>query len=189
MTPTIVPHVLCGGFGTRLWPMSREAFPKQFVPLIDGRSLLTCTLERAAQLGARLVCIGNAEHRFLVDAAFGEIDAGVRQSAAATGRPLALKQILEPVGRNTAAAMACAALLAEPDELLLFLPADHFIPDAAVFAATITQGVAELRNHYGTGHGKVAGAKGLQSRHAKLAVGAASTLAVFLAETHNDRRS
>ena len=55
--------------------------------------------------------------------------------------------------------------------------------------ATITQGVAELRNHYGTGHGKAAGAKGLQSRHAKLAVGAASTLAVFLAETHNDRRS
>lgn len=54
--------------------------------------------------------------------------------------------------------------------------------------ATITQGVAELRNHYGTGHGKVAGAKGLQPRHAKLAAGAASTLAVFLAETHNDRR-
>lgn len=53
--------------------------------------------------------------------------------------------------------------------------------------ATITQGVAELRNHYGTGHGKAASAKGLQSRHAKLAVGAASTLAVFLAETHNAR--
>ncbi|HOW50463.1 MAG TPA: abortive infection family protein [bacterium] len=53
--------------------------------------------------------------------------------------------------------------------------------------ATITQAVAELRNHYGTGHGKVAGAKGLKSRHAKLAVGAASTLAVFLAETHHER--
>lgn len=53
--------------------------------------------------------------------------------------------------------------------------------------ATITQGVAELRNHYGTGHGKVATAKGLQPRHAKLAAGAASTLAVFLAETHNER--
>jgi hypothetical protein len=53
--------------------------------------------------------------------------------------------------------------------------------------ATITQGVAELRNHYGTGHGKAAGAKGLQPRHAKLAAGAASTLAVFLAETHNER--
>jgi hypothetical protein len=54
--------------------------------------------------------------------------------------------------------------------------------------ATITQGVAELRNHYGTGHGKAAGAKGLQPRHARLAVGAASTLAVFLAETHDERR-
>jgi len=53
--------------------------------------------------------------------------------------------------------------------------------------ATITQGIAELRNQYGTGHGKAAGARGLQSRHAKLAVGAASTLAVFLAETHNER--
>ena len=53
--------------------------------------------------------------------------------------------------------------------------------------ATITQGIAELRNQYGTGHGKTAGAKGLGPRHAKLAVGAASTLAVFLAETHNER--
>jgi hypothetical protein len=53
--------------------------------------------------------------------------------------------------------------------------------------ASITQSVAELRNHYGTGHGKAAGAKGLQPRHAKLAVGAASTLAVFLAETHSER--
>jgi hypothetical protein len=53
--------------------------------------------------------------------------------------------------------------------------------------ATITQGIAELRNQYGTGHGKVAGSKGLGSRHAKLAVGAASTLAVFLAETHNEK--
>jgi hypothetical protein len=53
--------------------------------------------------------------------------------------------------------------------------------------ATITQGIAELRNHYGTGHGKAAGAKGLGPRHAKLAVGAASTLAVFLAETHNEK--
>jgi hypothetical protein len=55
--------------------------------------------------------------------------------------------------------------------------------------ASITQGVAELRNHYGTGHGKVGANKGLQSRHAKLAVGAASTLAVFLAETHQVRSS
>ncbi|MFW6855358.1 abortive infection family protein [Burkholderia gladioli] len=73
----------------------------------------------------------------------------------------------------------------------------HDIPERAKAAetikrllsnlASITQGVAELRNHYGTGHGKAMGAKGLQSRHAKLAVGAASTLAVFLVETHNHR--
>jgi hypothetical protein len=56
------------------------------------------------------------------------------------------------------------------------------------YLASITQGVAELRsNHYGTWHGKAAGSKGLQPRHAKLAVSAASTLAVFLAETHNER--
>ena len=71
------------------------------------------------------------------------------------------------------------------------------IPDKATAAdtmkrllsnlATITKGVSELRNHYGTGHGKTAGSKGLGPRHAKLAVGAASTLAVFLAETHNEK--
>jgi hypothetical protein len=73
----------------------------------------------------------------------------------------------------------------------------HDIPDKAKAAdtikrllsnlATITQGVAELRNHYGTGHGKIAGTKSLGTRHAKLAVGAATTLAVFLVETHNER--
>ena len=143
MNPTIVPHVLCGGFGTRLWPMSREAFPKQFVPLINGRSLLVCTLERAALLGERLVCIGNAEHRFLVDAAFGEV-----QAAASQGGAPVLQQILEPVARNTAAAMACAALLAAPDALLLFLPADHYIPDVNAFAATIRSGVAAAQAGY-----------------------------------------
>ena len=152
MNPTIVPHVLCGGFGTRLWPMSREAFPKQFVPLINGRSLLACTLERAALLGQRLVCIGNAEHRFLVDAAFDEINTGVLRGrvvlpGTAGGAPV-LQQILEPLARNTAAAMACAALLAAPDELLLFLPADHYIPDAEAFAGTVRAGVPAAQAGY-----------------------------------------
>jgi mannose-1-phosphate guanylyltransferase/mannose-6-phosphate isomerase len=128
----IVPHILCGGSGTRLWPLSREAFPKQFVPLIQGRSLLTCTLERASLLGKRLVCVANAEHRFLVEDAAREANVSV-------------EQILEPVGRNTAAAMACAALLAEPDALLLFMPADHYIPDAQAFAKTVREGVAAAR--------------------------------------------
>jgi mannose-1-phosphate guanylyltransferase/mannose-6-phosphate isomerase len=124
----IVPHILCGGSGTRLWPLSREAFPKQFVPLVDGRSLLACTLERAALLGGSLVCIANVEHRFLVDAAAREAN-------------VAVEQILEPIARNTAAAMAGAALLAAPEDLLLFLPADHYIPDAEGFARTIREGI------------------------------------------------
>jgi mannose-1-phosphate guanylyltransferase/mannose-6-phosphate isomerase len=131
----IVPHILCGGSGTRLWPLSREAFPKQFVPLINGRSLLTCTLERASLLGKRLVCIANAEHRFLVEDAAGEVKVTV-------------EQILEPVGRNTAAAMACAAMLADPEELLLFLPADHYIPDAEAFRKSIRKGVAAAAAGY-----------------------------------------
>jgi mannose-1-phosphate guanylyltransferase/mannose-6-phosphate isomerase len=132
---TIVPHVLCGGSGTRLWPLSREAFPKQFVPLIQGKSLLAMTLQRAALLNSRVVCMANTEHRFLVDEAAGE--AGVR-----------VEQILEPVGRNTAAAMACAALLADSEALLLFLPADHYIPDAQAFADTVRAGAKAAQAGY-----------------------------------------
>lgn len=132
---TIVPHILCGGSGTRLWPLSREAFPKQFVPLVGGRSLLACTLERAALLGEPLVCIANVEHRFLVDAAAREVN-------------IAVEQILEPMARNTAAAMASAALLAAQEDLLLFLPADHYIPDVEGFAKTIRAGIPSAMAGY-----------------------------------------
>jgi len=84
--------------------------------------------------------------------------------------------------------LTAKALELTPDDIPDKVKAAETIKRLLSNLATITQGVAELRNHYGTGHGKVAGAKGLQPRHAKLAAGAASTLAVFLAETHNDRR-
>ena len=74
-----------------------------------------------------------------------------------------------------------------PDNISDKAKASELIKRLLSNLGTITHGIAELRNKYGTGHGKVAGTKGLSSRHAKLAVGAASTLAVFLAETHNDR--
>jgi len=128
MTATaITPVILCGGSGTRLWPLSREALPKQFAPLVGGKSLLQATLERVAPLGTAL-CIANHEHRFFVQEA-------LRQSGV-TG-----EQLLEPAGRNTAAAMACAAVTAEPDQLLLFLPADHYIPDTDAFLTTVRAGV------------------------------------------------
>lgn len=126
---TIQPVILCGGSGTRLWPLSRKSFPKQFVPLINGKSLLQLTLERVKSLSPNVMCVASDEHRFLV--------AEAMDAAGVSGT-----QILEPVGRNTAAAMAAAALNAEPEQLLLFAPADHHIPDAAAFAQTVKSGVS-----------------------------------------------
>ena len=118
MTTSIIhPVVLCGGSGTRLWPLSRKALPKQFAPLVGGKSLLQLTLERLRGLHGEITCIASEEHRFLV-----------RETVDAAG--IGGRQILEPGGRNTAAAMAVAALQAGADDLLLFAPADHHIPDA-----------------------------------------------------------
>jgi len=134
----ILPVILCGGSGTRLWPLSRKALPKQFVPLIDGKSLLQLTLERVAALmppqvdSRRALCVTAEAHRFLV--------AEVMRAAGVHG-----DLILEPVARNTAPAMALAALHAGADDLLLFCPADHHIPDVGGFAAMVTEGCAAAR--------------------------------------------
>ncbi len=128
--PPILPVILCGGSGTRLWPLSRKSFPKQFVPLIGDKSLLQLTLERVRSLSNTFLAVSAEEHRFLV-----------QDAADAAG--VVVQQLLEPVGRNTAAAMAVAALSRTQREmLLLFLPADHHIPDHAAFLNTVTQGVA-----------------------------------------------
>ncbi|MCU0926443.1 MAG: mannose-1-phosphate guanylyltransferase/mannose-6-phosphate isomerase, partial [Hydrogenophaga sp.] len=136
---TIVPVILCGGSGTRLWPLSRKSHPKQFVPLIGHKSLLRLTAERLAFAKTPLLCVAAEDHRFLV---------ADDLKAAGLGGEL----LLEPAGRNTAAAMALAALHARSqadqnaaqgaDPLLLFCPADHHIPDTAAFAAMVQQGVA-----------------------------------------------
>ena len=127
----VQPVILCGGSGTRLWPLSRKSFPKQFVPLIGDKSLLQLTLERVGQLGGatsvEVLCVASEEHRYLVLEAM--------QAAGVSG-----SVILEPVARNTAAAMALAALKAQPGQWLLFCPADHHIPDARAFAAMVEQG-------------------------------------------------
>jgi mannose-1-phosphate guanylyltransferase/mannose-6-phosphate isomerase len=130
---SITPVILCGGSGTRLWPLSRKSFPKQFVPLVGDKSLLQLTLERVAPLGPRVVAVAAEEHRFLVADTFS--------AAKASGTI-----VLEPAARNTAAAMALAALQAAPDEFLLFCPADHYIPDAAAFARTMREGLSAAGN-------------------------------------------
>ena len=150
----ITPVVLCGGSGTRLWPLSRKSFPKQFVPLINNKSLLGLTLERLAPLceGAskgtskgkgsqHIICVASEDHRFLVSDALGEsVGASTRKTV-----------LLEPTGRNTTAAMAIAALALQyegenPDELLLFCPADHHIPDIMAFAQCVSRGVTAAQS-------------------------------------------
>ena len=123
----MTPVILCGGSGTRLWPLSRKSLPKQFVPLIGDKSLLRLTVERLSKINPEVVCVASDEHRFLVAQTLRE--AALRGSV-----------ILEPSARNTAAAMALAALAAKPEDLLLFCPADHHIPDAQAFASMVEQG-------------------------------------------------
>jgi len=130
----IIPVVLCGGSGTRLWPLSREGYPKQFLKLLGDRSLLQDTLLRVreiAGIGAPLLVTSHA-HRFMVAEQAQEIgiDDGVF--------------MLEPHARNTAPAAAAAALralAAGHDPLMLVLPADHLIQDASAFADIVKQGV------------------------------------------------
>jgi mannose-1-phosphate guanylyltransferase / mannose-6-phosphate isomerase len=126
----ITPVILCGGSGSRLWPLSRKSFPKQFVPLIGQKSLLQLTLERVSGLADDVLLVASEEHRFLVTDSL--------QSAQVNG-----DIILEPCARNTAAAMALAALTCEKQgrDLLLFCPADHHIPDIDSFSKTVENGI------------------------------------------------
>ena len=101
---TIVPVILSGGTGSRLWPLSREAYPKQLLPLVGEQTMLQATAARVADAAryARPIVVANAEHRFVI--------AEQMRSA-----PQAPRIVLEPVGRNTAPAIAVAALLALRD--------------------------------------------------------------------------
>lgn len=123
----LIPVILSGGSGTRLWPLSRESHPKQFLPLLGGEtSLLQSTWLRLKGLpGAEApLVVANEEHRFMVAEQLRQV--GVTPSAL----------ILEPVGRNTAPAIAVAAIKAMADgadPVLLVLPSDHVIADEAAF--------------------------------------------------------
>lgn len=126
MKHQIKPVILSGGAGSRLWPLSRSKYPKQFLPMLGTKSLFTQTLERVSTAyGFELaMVVANEHHRFIVN-----------EQVASAG--LALETLLlEPVGRNTAPAFAVAALKAaesDADQLLLFLPSDHVILDTPGF--------------------------------------------------------
>ncbi len=124
----VIPVILSGGAGTRLWPLSRELRPKQLLPLTGEDTLLQQTAQR---LGGRPIVVCNQEHRFIVAEQLREI--GVEPRGI----------VIEPVGRNTAPAVAVAALLveAEADSLLLVMPSDHQIKDADAFRAAVAKAV------------------------------------------------
>jgi mannose-1-phosphate guanylyltransferase/mannose-6-phosphate isomerase len=129
----IIPVILSGGSGTRLWPLSRSAYPKQFISLIEGDSLFQRTLERFMAIPgvSNAVVVCNDEHRFLV------AEQMRAKGQAANGI------LLEPVGRNTAPAIACAALHAldtHPDAILLVSPSDHVIANEALFTEIMLKG-------------------------------------------------
>jgi len=127
----IIPVILSGGSGTRLWPLSRSAFPKQFLPLVSEKSMLQETLTRLsgwAAVGAPIVVCGS-DHRFLVAEQLRELNVTPKSI------------ILEPLGRNTAPAIAVAALALadEQDALMLVLPSDHVISNVEAFEKAVAQ--------------------------------------------------
>ena len=134
----ILPVILCGGSGTRLWPLSRKAYPKQLLSLSTGHSMLQETLLRLSSIPDLLppVVLCNEAHRFIV--AEQLLEMGVENA----------KIILEPCARNTAPATTIAALESDNESLLLVLPADHQIKNVERFCEAVSNARAVVEEGY-----------------------------------------
>ncbi|MCB4805173.1 mannose-1-phosphate guanylyltransferase/mannose-6-phosphate isomerase [Methylobacterium brachiatum] len=138
---TVYPIILCGGTGTRLWPASRESMPKQFARLVDPRtSTFQASLERVAEAGvfAKPTVIASAEARFIVAEQCGQLG-------------IAADILLEPQGRDSAAAVAVAALHAaaiDPQAVVLIMAADHVVPDTKAFVDAVKAAAVGARAGY-----------------------------------------
>lgn len=127
----ITPVIIAGGSGTRLWPLSRRAYPKQFLKLSSSKTMLQETICRLGEsYVGEAITVCNEEHRFIVAAQLKELGC--------VG-----KIVLEPEGKNTAPAIAMAAFSANPSDVLLISPADHVIRDAGSFTEAV-QGAIPL---------------------------------------------
>lgn len=130
----VFPVILCGGAGTRLWPASRPARPKQFIDLISELSLFQETVRRVAPLAqnGRLVVVAGSDHQGFIEAQLATLQ-------------VEGELILEPVGRDSAPAMAAAALWIErvdPQATAVFVASDHYVPDADAFRRVMDEAVA-----------------------------------------------
>ena len=138
MNDTIHPVLLCGGSGTRLWPLSRKSHPKQFVKLMGEESLFQSSALRLSSTGfGEPSVVTGSDYRFMV----------VEQLAAVKIAPRNI--LIEPLARNTAAAICAAAIALEAkegDSLMLVAPSDHVIPDGNGFRATVQAAVPAARD-------------------------------------------
>lgn len=129
----ITPVILCGGSGTRLWPLSRKSYPKQFVPLVGDKTLFQgSALRMQGDEFAAPVVITNSDFRFIVVEQLQEV--GIDPGAI----------LIEPEGRNTAPAVLSAALhlhQKDPEAIMLVAPSDHVVPDVAAFQAAVARGL------------------------------------------------
>ena len=134
----ITPVVLCGGSGTRLWPLSRKSYPKQFVPLTGEVTLFQATAQRLSskEFKAPLI-LTNSDFRFIVTEQLSEL--GIDPGAV----------IIEPEGRNTAPAILAAALWLEktdPEGLMLVAPSDHIVSDTQAFRNAVQAGTETAKD-------------------------------------------
>jgi mannose-1-phosphate guanylyltransferase/mannose-6-phosphate isomerase len=142
---TMIPVILSGGFGARLWPVSRRAYPKPFMKMADGQTLAEKTLRRALDIsgGGDVLTVTGRDHYFITRDEYLRVDAVNADH---------LHYLLEPAGRNTAPAIAVAACMVQErwggDAQMLIMPADHVIQDQTAFAVA----VKAARQLAGKGH-------------------------------------
>src|SRR5690606_27127941 len=130
---SIVNVILYGGVGSRLWPLSRKAMPKQYIPLFEGKSLFELTVRRNENVATQRIMVGSIQN---VDQAKGYLPEG------------SSKTIVEAVPRNTAAAIAFAAFACDPDDIMIVSPSDHLIEDQQKYEQSLQQGIQYAEEGY-----------------------------------------
>jgi len=129
----IVNVVLSGGIGSRLWPLSRKARPKQYIPIFEGKSLFELTVQRNRNIAFRSIMVGSVQNVDLAKGYLPDEDS---------------LTIVEAVPRNTAAAIAFAAFASDPDDILIVSPSDHLIENQQKYEESLRQGVQYAEEGY-----------------------------------------